>query len=828
MLDAIVKLQPEPLYWLFPLSMRYLTALLVCLISVLLIWTLNRSWGTVPAFGTLLSPFTGFWQNAEAIHDSDEEITVNGTQAPVTVAFDDMAVPHVFAQNDHDVYFAQGYLTARDRLWQMEFQTHAAAGRLSEVVGERALPLDRFNREIGMGYGAEQALKAMMSDDTARMIVEAYTAGVNSWIAQLKPANYPIEYKLLGYAPEPWSALKCALLLKAMTSTLASGADDLQMNNVRQAFGAAVTNDLFPDYPTHEDPIIPSGTKWDFKPLAIPKAPDSPSIANPIAMNWPLSNPEIGSNNWAVGAQKSATGYPILANDPHLTLSLPSIWYQIQLVSPTMNACGVSLPGAPGVIIGFNKHIAWGVTNVGADVLDFYKIRFRDARKQEYFHGGVWKPVRRRLEVIKVKGKPDVIDTVYYTHHGPIVNQAGQRGFRANIPSGYAARWIAHEPTNELHCYYILNRAQNYNDYVRSLAYYGAPAQNFIFADVHKDIAISPNGKFPLKWKEQGKYLLDGTNPADDWQGWIPPLQNPRVKNPPRGFVSSANQFSTDPTYPYYINWQFAPAERGIRINQRLTAMQRVTSDSMRRLQNDVYNLRAAMSLPKLLLTIDAANLKGEYAQALTILKNWKYQNDTSAIGATIFSEWNRQLSDAIWKDEFDRGDSILMRQPSFDRTLTLIERDPKSHWFDNVKTKPVESLSDVLTSSFRSTCDSLLKKHGPIGPAWQWSRHKATAIRHLVPGLDAFSALNVQMGGGSNIVNATTERTGPSWRMVVELGPTPKAYGVYPGGQSGNPGNPNYQNMIETWRQGQLKELVYLQTAQDKNPHLKRKLILK
>lgn len=808
--------------------MRYLKPILVSTITLLFVWLLNRSWGSIPAFGPLLSPFVGFWQNAESVSGTDEEIKLEGTKAPVTVVYDDMAVPHVFAQNDYDVYFAQGYVTARDRLWQMEFQTHAASGRLAEVVGERALPLDRFNREIGMVYGAEQALKAMMSNPVSKQIVEAYTAGVNAWISTLKPADYPIEYKLLGYSPEPWSTLKCALLLKAMTSTLASGADDLQMSNVRKLFGPAVTSDLFPDYPDHEDPIIPPGTKWDFKPLPVPKTPDSSGVNNSLALNWPAHDPAIGSNNWAVGSQKSATGYPILANDPHLTLSLPSIWYQIQLVSPTMNACGVSLPGSPAVIIGFNKDIAWGVTNVGADVLDFYKIRFRDASKQEYLHGGTWKPIRQRLEVIKVKGQADVIDTVYYTHHGPIVNQSGQKGFRANIPSGYAARWIAHEPTNEIQCYYLLNRAKNYTDYVQSLAYYGAPAQNFIFADVHKDIAISPNGKFPLKWKEQGKYLLDGTNPAHDWQGWIPPAQNPRVLNPPRGFVSSANQSSTDPSYPYYINWQFAPAERGMRINQRLTAMQRVTTDSMRRLQNDVYNLRASMALPTLLPLLDMSALSGDYAKALATLKSWNYQNDTSSVGATIFTEWNRQLSDAIWKDEFDRGDTLLTRFPSFDRTLRMIQKEPKAHWFDNVHTAARETLSDVLTSSFRSTCDTLQKKHGAIGSSWSWATHKATAIRHLVPGLDAFSVLNVQTGGGSGIVNATTERTGPSWRMVVELGPTPKAYGIYPGGQSGNPGSPLYQNMIETWRRGQLTELVYLQSAQDKNARIKRKLTLK
>ncbi|AQG82069.1 penicillin acylase family protein [Spirosoma montaniterrae] len=808
--------------------MRYAKAILSTLLTIILIYALSRSWGTVPAFGPLLSPFVGFWQNAEPANDADEEITINGTSAPVTVIFDDLAIPHVFAQNDRDAYFAQGYLTARDRLWQMEFQTHAAAGRVSEIVGDRALELDRYNRRLGMGFGAERAVKAMMADPRSRESLEAYTAGVNAYIDQLKPAQYPLEYKLLGYAPEPWQPIKCAYFLKYMSGVLALGADDLNMSNVLKKYGLAVTTDLFPDYPFREDPIVPAGTKWDFKPINIPAVPASvlPN-GKPLAMRWPEHDPTIGSNNWAVGPQKSATGYPILANDPHLSLSLPSIWYQIQLVTPTLNVYGASMPGSPGVIIGFNRQIAWGVTNVGADVLDFYQIKFKDASKREYWHDNKWKPITRRLEVIKAKGKPDIIDTVLYTHHGPIMYEENEKPYAKNVPVGYAARWIAHEASNDFLTYYLLDRAKNHADYRKALSFYSAPAQNFVFADVAKDIAISPNGRFPLKWKNQGKFLLDGTNPAHDWQGWVPAEQNPHVKNPPRGFVSSANQFSTDPTYPYYLNWQFASAERGIRINQRLTAMQNATPDSLRMLQNDNLNLRAKNALPIFLPYLRTNGLTAEQAKALDIVKKWTYTNDVGEVGATIFTEWMQQYMEHVWKDDFPSNDQNTFRFPSFDRTLLLAEKEPNARWFDNVTTATTETLGDMLTQSFRSAVDSLTRQHGPIGKAWQWGNHKATRISHLAR-LDALSALNVQIGGGANIVNATSERNGPSWRMVVALGPQPKAYGVYPGGQSGNPGSPHYLNMLETWRTGQLNELLFLQTAQDKHPRIKRKMVLK
>ena len=815
--------------------MRYIITVFTALLTVALVWALNRSWGSVPAFGPLMSPFTGFWQNAEAIRSGDEELTVSETQEPVTVLIDDMAVPHVFARNDYDLYFAQGYLTARDRLWQMEFQTHAAAGRLSEVVGSRALELDRFNRRMGMGYGAEQTLAEMEKNPQTRAMLDAYTAGVNAWINQLSPASYPIEYKLLGYAPEAWTPLKCALLLKAMTSTLASGADDLLMTNVLRKYGSTITADLFPNYPAHEDPIIPVGTKWDFTPLPIPKAPadsgqnvaDLPDFALAQLFRHPRANPAIGSNNWAVGPEKSATGHPILSNDPHLTLSLPSIWYQIQLVSPTVNVYGASLPGSPNVIIGFNKDVAWGVTNVGSDVLDFYAIKFRDASRTEYWHANQWKPVRRRVEQIVVKGQPTVSDTVLYTHHGPVVYEAGQKAFKRNIPVGYAAQWIAHKPSNELICFYELNRARNFADYRKALTYYVAPAQNFIFADNNNDIAISPNGRFPLKWRQQGKFMLDGTNPADDWHGYIPAAQNPLVKNPPRHFVSSANQSSTDPTYPYYLNWIFAPYERGKRINDRLTQMQRVTVDSMRQLQNDVYNLRAADALPTLLPLLPEKGLTSSEQQALQQLKAWKLNNDPGEVGPTIFTEWTTQLMRAIWADDFSEGDTLPMRSPTFDRTLTLLKQDTGSRWFDNAKTPVREHLPQIMQQSFRAACDTLTRKYGSLGNRWSWATYKSTDIRHLVPGLDAFSVLDLNVGGGAGIVNATTERTGPSWRMVVALGPEPKAYGVYPGGQSGNPGSPYYINMVETWRQGKLNELLYLTSSQAKHARITRRITL-
>ncbi|RZL50124.1 MAG: penicillin acylase family protein, partial [Pedobacter sp.] len=689
--------------------MNRVKALICVIIPIILAYGLNTKFGDIPPVLKLLNPFMGFWQNAESdMVSTGKKITLKDAHDKIDILFDDKMIPHVFAQNDHDVYYAQGYVTAMHRLWQMDFQTRFAAGRISEVVGKKAIEVDRYQRRMGMVYGAENSLKGMMADPKAKEMILAYTDGINAYIRSLSKGKLPLEYKILDFTPEEWTPIKCALLLKQMSAVLAMGSDEFYMTNILKKYGPEITKDLFPDYPFKESPIIPVGTKWDFTPLPIPKTPTGYTEMMTGNVKTAQKIEGIGSNNWAVSGAKTASGSPILANDPHLDLTLPSIWYQIQLNAPGLNSYGVSLPGAPGIIIGFNKDIAWGVTNVAADVLDFYQIKFKDDSHQEYWYNNAWKKTTQRLEKIKIKGGDDEIDTVYYTHQGPVVYfQKSKYGRANNVPLGNALRWIAHDQSNELMTFYYLNRGKNYNDYRKALTFYTAPAQNFIFASAEDDIAITPNGKFPLKWKDQGKFILDGSDPGNDWQGWIPASQNPTVKNPPRNFVSSANQSSTDPTYPYYINWEFAPYERGQRINDRLTAMTNINVDSMRKLQADSYSLAAENMLPYILPLINNSQLNATQKEAFNITAKWNKYFEANEIAGSIFDLWSKKLIDNIWEDDF-MVDDIPMRYPSRDRTIELIQKDPNSKWFDNVKTNQKETLTDLVNSSFKFACDSL------------------------------------------------------------------------------------------------------------------------
>ncbi len=801
--------------------MNIVKSLLSSLLALVLVISLNSKFGDIPPLGKFFDPFRGFWKNAESRRmTAAKELDIPGLKGTVEIKFDERMVPHIFAGNDHDLYFAQGYVTAKDRLWQMDFQTRFASGRLSEVVGPKAIELDRYQRRMGMSYGAGNMVKVMMKDPEIKAGMEAYAAGVNAYIHSLNPGDYPIEFKLLNYVPEDWKPVNSALLLKLMSATLAGGSNEFYMSNILNKYGPEVTKDLFPDYPFREDPIIPAGDQWDFTPLPVPPAP---AILNNSKTSYHVKTREleegIGSNNWAVSGAKSASGYPLLANDPHLDITLPAIWYQIQLASGGMNVCGVSIPGAPGVIIGFNKDVAWGVTNVGADVLDWYTIKFKDGSKKEYWYDNQWNPVKIRVETITVKGGKTVTDSVYYTHHGPVVYTSEQRpdnfSKANNIPTGHALRWVAHDGSNDVRTFLMLNRAKNYDDYRKALTYYSAPAQNFIFASVDNDIAITSNGYFPMKWKGQGKFLLDGSDPANDWHGRIPAGQNPTVKNPSRNFVSSANQSLTDQTYPYYINWEFAPYERANRINKRLAVMTRANADSLRNMQNDNYSILAENILPALVGLVDSEKLNASEREGYDIVSKWNKFFNADEIGASIFELWHKNLARQIWED--DLGDpAVPMRYPSRDRNVQLLLNEPDSHWFDNVHTARKENRQDAVTVSFKFAIDSLERKFGPVDSDWQWGNLKHTFVPHLAK-VAGFGSKFLNNGGSKSAVNAMSENNGPSWRMIVALGKDVKAYGVFPGGQSGNPGSPFYDDMINTWSEGKLNELVYLRSKDDK-----------
>jgi|APTNR8051073442_1049403.scaffolds.fasta_scaffold00093_81 penicillin amidase len=791
-------------------------------ITILLIFLLNKSWeiggNRIPPLGKFLDPFHGFWQNIEPRDfTGPTALTIPGLKDKVTVVYDSLLIPHIFASNDEDLYLAQGYLTAIHRLWQMEFQTHAAAGRISEILGsgpnDRILEYDRGQRRLGLTFGAQNFLAAMERNATAKMIIENYTEGINQYIATLSYKSLPLEYKLLDYQPENWTALKCGLLLKNMAQTLNSGDKDIEMTNALTLFGKETVDLLYPDREPPVDPIVDNAGKWNFVPIKLDTVPMALPEELIAIQKLPGADPTTGSNNWAVSGSKTATGSPILCGDPHLNLSLPSIWYAIQLNAPGVNVMGVSLPGAPGVTIGFNDSIAWSVTNAQRDLIDWFKITYQDSKKEKYKLDGQWVDTKKVVEEFNVRGKPVFYDTVIYTHWGPVTYDESYHA--EDELKNYAFRWISHDETEELLGLHKLNRATNHAGYMDALNHFGAPAQNFVFASVSGDIAMRIQGKYPVRRKDEGKFVLDGSNSANGWQAYIPNEQNVMYKNPERGFVSSANQYPADSTYPYYVTATNFEAYRNRRINQVLRESSSITIENMAKLQGDNYNLKAAESLPLFLSLLDTTTFTADEKNAYAILKSWNYFNEVDSEGASYYEAWWDQLMPLAW-DEMVNG-KVALSRPTTYNTIKLIKERPDLSFFDIQGTPEKETAEEVVQKSFSEGVKDIQawkenhKEQTTVG----WADFKDSYVGHLLR-LDPLS-IHIKHGGNHDIVNAHSRTHGPSWRMIVSLEKTGiKSWAVYPGGQSGNPGSYYYNNMLDRWTADKHFRMMFIRTPEE------------
>lgn len=806
--------------------MRIVPFLISAAVTTGLVYSLNTNWKIggkdAPPFGSFLSPQHGFWQNAEPVNAHyAADLKFPQLKGKVDVYFDERLVPHIFAEQENDAYFVQGYLHARFRLWQMELQTFAAGGRASEIVGEKALEHDREFRRLGMVYAAEIAMQESEKDPVIKAQGDAYTAGVNAYIETLTESSLPLEYKLIGYKPEKWSNLKTALFLKYMSYDLAARDDDFELTNVKSYFSADDFTKLFPSLQDSLDPIIPKGTPFETQkvfPVA-PAGTDSLYLNNKELAVSEASKPDRdnGSNNWAVSGSRTKSGAPILCNDPHLGLNLPSLWYEVQLSTPEFNAYGVSFPGAPGVIIGFNDSCAFGFTNGGRDVRDYYEIKFKDDSRREYLFNGQWTNARFRVDTIKIKGKADFIDSVAYVQLGqdwcPVMFDKSYSGGRSTNNKYYAVRWKAHDASNELRIFNMLNHAKNYADYQAAVTNLHTPGQNCVFACKSGDIAIRTQGEWPAKWKGQGDFVMPGTDTTYLWQGMIPQDEVPYQYNPERGFVSSANQKPVDDsTYHYYLGRDY-PLYRGIAINRRLNSMTNITPQDMMALQTDNLDMSAVMMKPLIIANMKVHELNAAGKKYFDLFKSWDSRNEVGSTGPTVFEKFWKNFESVVFDDEYANAPKVNMR-PFVSTLVEGVIKDSAYKFLDNISTPQTETLADDITAAFIKAVPQLqqLEAEGKLA----WEKNKATRINHLAK-LAPLSRMNLPVGGGAQCINATKVDHGPSWRMVISLTAKTEAYGVYPGGQSGNPGSKYYDSFVDQWAAGKYYSL-WMMTKEEVN----------
>jgi penicillin G amidase len=772
-----------------------------------------RGAGPVPPVGPLLDPWNGAWGLAATANLAPSaEDSIPGLGADVRVVYDDRAVPHIFAATELDGIRALGYVTARDRLFQLDLQARAGGGTLSELLGPGALAADRETRQLGMARAAEHLGRALPDTGGERASLDAYAAGINAYIDRMPERDLPLEYRLLGRRPTHWSPIRTIQVLLRMGYTLTRSSTELEYLEAAAAVGDSAAAALFPLHSPIQEPVQPSSGEPRRIPLILPP-PGSPDTAAATALSLMPRGPvrrELGSNNWAVAPGRTRDGAALLAGDPHLDLSLPSIWYEAHLAVPgALDEYGVTIPGLPAIVIGFTRDVAWSFTNVEADLMDRWAETVDDSiAPRRYRLDGAWVPLELRAEIyLGPTGDTIAVDTLRFTHRGPM-RRVGREWL--------SLRWTTLEAGGEWRFFSRAARARTAREWLDLVDPYRSPPQNMLVADRAGTIAIRSTGRFPLRAGGRGDRVFDGSTRASDWTGDWSVAEYPQSSAPAQGFLVSANQEPQDPRdQPHYLGSDWVLPWRALRINQLLRADSAVTPETMRRWQTDPGSPRADAYVPYLLRAA-APPTDSLVQHAAKLLGAWDRRYTLDNEGAVLFEAVARSLTARLWDElppEVTPGSAAL---------LALLD-DPTNLWWD-VRSTPerVEQRDDVLAEALAEAYQATVRSYGPAEfGGWRWSAVHRVDIWHLLH-LPALSRLGLAVAGGPSTISpssVTGGGEGSSWRMVVELGKDVRGWGTYPGGQSGNPASPHYDDRLEQWTRGELAPLHFPRTASEVRP---------
>jgi penicillin amidase len=663
-------------------------------------------------------------------------------------------------------------------------------------------------------------------------------------MAEAMADNLPIEFLELQYKPEPWKIEDSLAIGKAMSWELCGSMDDLYLGTLVEKLGWEAVDELFPINRYREVPIIPADEREEESPkeegepeIKLPDGVTEASLAiidahSRCARILGAYN-NIGSNNWVISGKKSASGAPILASDPHLGFHMPSVWYAAHIKGGSLNVLGVTLPGLPIVTIGRNRRVAWGLTNTQADGTDFFSEILNDERTH-YLHKGEWKPLVVAKEKIKVRGGGEKELQIPITAHGPILSAS---------PQNLAMQWIGAEPDDDALAYYLLSHAVDFDDFAAAMETINTPPQNFVYADSNGMIALWVAGLFPVRASGLGRIPVDGSSGEFDWAGFVPRIDTPHSVNPPQGYLASANQRPAPESYPYYLGYEWDPGYRARRINFLLFTNDSITQAQMKQFQADTFDTAAQSMLPRMIESCRSQFEEGTvYARALGALSGWDFVTSAGKSAPTIWWAWLDSFRDHVWKDEWTAAGLELRQeewghadlnkwQPPLEVLERMVLEEPASKWFDDVSTAERETLSEIAGRSFREATDNLAERFGPDTAAWTWGRVNRLRINHLLG--NPILARGGQPLSGSDLTlsarGAGGEVTGgPSWRMVVDFAGAGEACGVYPGGQSGDPQSPHYDDLLDEWVKDQYIPLhFYADAEQFPDQEVENRLIL-
>ena len=770
---------------------------------------------------------------AAALPPVEGEIALAGVREPVEIVRDTWGVPHVRAASREDLFFAQGFVQASERLFQMDLAYRLATGRLSEALGEVALPMDRFVRAAGWNRAGRRIAEA--GDELSREILTSFLSGCRAWLDTM--SSPPVEYAVLGglqpWLPAPDEHEVVAAASVFMAWTLSGNWDvELLRTEIAEKLGWDAVLDLFPDLPTEAGPVM-AGTRG---------GPDR-EAAFELLRRAPSFPKGQGSNNWVVDGSRSVTGKPLLANDPHLLAQLPSIWIEMHLTAPGVDVAGVALPFAPGVTIGHNERIAWGFTNVGGDTQDLYLERL-NAEGTAALHEGTWEPLATHREEIGVRGRdePDVLEA-RETRHGPILESYLLGTTDAFVAPGgigetYALRFVGLEHTIQPSTTWRLNTAGSWDEFREALREWHCPGQNVVYADVDGHIGYQCTGLHPIRRAGDGTIPVPGWTAEHEWDGWVPFDELPHAFDPADGFLATANNKPHDDSYPWLLGRDFLPAYRARRIAERIAERPMHDAASFASIQMDTVSLPARELLPLLLeLRPDGKRQRG----ALELLAAWDGDLRADSAAAALYQVWNVKIAEAILlprigEDLYRHYHSLRQWTNAFQfQALPNMLRMPTARWFGENGT---EARDRILRVTLDVALDELTAAFGHDVADWRWGDlHRVTfaGVLARIPELgELFTGGAAPMGGDEQTVlqgmYAPGEGYGaaviPSWRMIADPSDWDRSLGTHTLGQSGHPASPHFNDLFTTWIAGEPHPMPVSSAAVDDAAESRMRLV--
>lgn len=749
---------------------------------------------------------------------TEGEIRIKGLHKPVKVFRDRWGVPHIYAENEHDLFMAQGFVQAQDRLWQMESNRRLAAGRLSEILGPLTLELDRLVRTLGVMRAARLELASY--DNSHLKILDAFAEGVNAYIDE-RTDRLPLEFRLLKVEPEPWRPEDSIAWAKLMA--LFGGKnwqEEIVQAMLEQKLGAEKACELLAHNQPESPTIIPPGLNMaSFWPLRPHKT---------FAVTLPFGG---GSNNWTVHGSRTASGFPLLANDMHLALRVPSIWYEIHLAAEDYNVIGLSLPWVPGITAGHNEHLAWGITFGYTDGQDIYLERMNPDKPGQYLYKDQWLQAERITEEIRVKGEDEpVIHEVWQTRHGPIISP--QVPAAQGLEYALALKWSAHDPGHMMPTMGRINRARNWEEFKAAAQNWSEPAMNLVYADRKGNIGYVLASRIPIRMQGHGRGPFPGWTGENEWLGYVSPHQHPFLFNPARGFVATANNQVVGSDYSRYIAEDYAPGFRAARIEEVLLQKDKTTKADFRALQGDLKCLPAG----RFMAALEKLEVQDpEARQLLERLRTWNQVLSPDSVGGAIYSVLSYRLMENTFRDEmgpvadrfFGMGLTYLEPLNGFSQhsrvILQRLMEDRDSLWFDDVSTPQRENLTDIVEKSLHETAAFLKQKLGEDPSAWRWGKLHRVTIEHPLgraKPLDRVLNLGPYEGSGhfctvwQSAVSPGMDFDLNGWtasnRHVYDLKDWDQSLGSIVPGQSGMFGSPHYDDQMEMWLQVDHHPLYY------------------